>query len=560
MKYIIIGGVAGGASAAARLRRLEEDAEIILFERGEYISFANCGLPYHISEVIPERDSLLVQTVAGMSRRFNLDIRNFSEVQSIDPDKKEVEVKNLETGKTYKESYDKLLLSPGAQPVKPPIPGLDQAKNLFTLRTIPDTDAIKAYVEDKKVKKAVVVGGGFIGLEMVENLAHLNIEVDLVEMSPQVMAPLDLDMAKIVHRELVNQGVKLHLEDGLASIEEAGKKLVLSSGQEIETDLIILSIGVKPENSLAKSAGLDLGPKGHIKVNDRLETSKKDIYAVGDAIEFKGRILGEDMALALAGPANHQAHLVADIMTGLDRTYKGFVGTSVAKVFNLTVASTGLNEKKLEALGKKDYESIHLHPMNHAGYYPDAQALNLKLIFSREDGSIYGGQIVGTDGVDKRIDVLATAISGGLKVKDLTSLELAYAPPYSSAKDPINMAGYVATNILEGLVDIVHVQDIDQIIDQGGLLIDVRDPEEVAAGGIPGAINIPLNDLRDRLDEIPKDKPLYISCQVGLRGYLGTRFLAGYGLDAKNLDGGYSSYSQWHDEIPNSYCSQGKDA
>ncbi|SHH35490.1 CoA-disulfide reductase [Tepidibacter thalassicus] len=541
-KIVIVGGVAGGASTAARLRRLDENAQIIMFERGEYISFANCGLPYYIGGTITERESLLVQTVEGMSKKFNMDIRNLSEVTKINRDKKTVTVKNLKTGEIYEENYDYLVLSPGASPIKPPIPGIEETDNLFTLRNIPDTDNIKEFIDTKKPKKAVVIGGGFIGIEMAENLHDKGIEVTLVEMANQIMAPVDFEMACILHSHIKDKGVNLILEDGVKEFKNKGKKILLSSGKEINTDMIILSIGVRPESSLAKDAGLELGERGTIKVDETLRTSDKSIYALGDAVEVKDYINGKPTMIPLAWPANRQGRLVADHINGKNVKYNGTMGTSIAKVFDMTVASTGNNEKTLKKLGIK-YKSIHIHPGSHAGYYPGSFPITLKLIFDPENGKIFGAQAVGYDGVDKRIDVIATAIKGNLTVFDLPDLELAYAPPYSSAKDPVNMAGYVASNIIEGLVDIVYWNEIDEIIKNGGILIDVRDEIERDMGYIEGSINIPLGELRNRLNEIPKDKEIYVTCQVGLRGYLAARILMQNGYKVKNLDGGYKTYS-----------------
>ncbi|WP_075981899.1 CoA-disulfide reductase [Bacillus massilinigeriensis] len=541
-KILIVGGVAGGASAAARLRRLSEEDHIVMFERGEYISFANCGLPYYIGEVIQNRNKLLVQTIEGMTNRFNLDIRNFTEVVKINRDEKKITARNVQTGEEYDESYDVLILSPGSKPIRPNIPGIEEAKALFTIRNVPDTDKIKKYVDVVKPKQAVIVGGGFIGLEMAENLVERGVEVTLVERSNQVMAPIDYEMAQIVQTHLLEKGIDLVLDDGVESFENEGKQICLSSGKVIDTDMIILAIGVQPENSLAKDAGLELGLRGAIKVNSHLQTSDSSIYAVGDVIEVKDYINEFETFVPLAWPANRQGRLVADHINGREAEYKGTMGTSIAKIFDLAVAATGNNEKTLQRIGIP-YEVVHVHPNNHAGYYPGASQLTLKLIFDKETGKIYGAQGVGKDGVDKRIDVIATAIKGGLKVQDLPDLELAYAPPFSSAKDPVNYAGYVATNIMEGLVDTIQWHEIDQIVENGGYLIDVRDPQEVARGAIRGSVNIPVNDLRDRLDEVPKDKDIYVSCQVGLRGYLAARILDENGIKAKNLDGGYKLYS-----------------
>ncbi|MBB4073349.1 CoA-disulfide reductase [Anoxybacillus voinovskiensis] len=540
-KIVIVGGVAGGATAAARLRRLSEKYEIVMFERGEYISFANCGLPYYIGEVITDRKKLLVQTVEGMSKRFKLDIRNFSEVTAIHRDRKTVSVKRVLTGEEYEETYDVLILSPGAKPIVPPIPGIETAEALFTLRNVPDTDKIKAYVDEQQPKHAVVIGGGFIGVEMAENLAERGVNVTLIERANQVMPPIDYEMAAIVHTHMKEHGIQLMLEDGVESFENNGRRIVLTSGQVIDTDMIILAIGVQPESQLAKDAGLELGIRGTIKVNEHLQTSDPNIYAIGDAIEVKNYIHGFETFVPLAWPANRQGRLVADHIHGIDVKYNGTLGTAIAKVFDLTVAVTGNNEKTLKQLDVP-YEVVHIHPMSHASYYPNAQQMTLKLIFDKQTGKIYGAQAVGKDGVDKRIDVIATAIKGGLTVRELPDLELAYAPPFSSAKDPVNMAGYVASNIMDG-VETVQWHEIDDIVANGGFLVDVRTPLEVARGAIDGSVNIPLDELRERLHELPSDQPIYVTCQVGLRGYLATRILQENGFAAKNLDGGYKLYS-----------------
>ncbi|NKE06781.1 CoA-disulfide reductase [Mesobacillus selenatarsenatis] len=540
-KVVIVGGVAGGATTAARLRRLDEQTEIVMAERGEYISFANCGLPYYIGGAIQERDALLVQTVEGMSKKFNMDIRNLSEVTRIDRERKVVEIKNLKIGETYEESYDVLVLSPGASPIKPPIPGINEAEALFTLRNIPDTDKIKAYVDEQLPKKATVIGGGFIGVEMAENLWERGVEVTLVEMADQIMAPIDFEMASILHQHLREKGVNLVLEDGVKSFENNGKIINLNSGKQIDTDLVILAIGVAPENKLAKEAGLELGLRGAIRVNERLQTADESIYAIGDAIEVKDYINGQATHIPLAWPANRQGRIVADHINGIDSKYQGTLGTSIAKVFDMTVAATGNNEKTLKRLGIS-YDVVHVHPSSHAGYYPGAFPIALKLIFDRETGKIFGAQAVSYDGADKRIDVLATAIKGGMTIFDLPDLELAYAPPYSSAKDPVNMAGYAAKNIAEGLVETVQWHEINDILADGGYLIDVREPIERDMGMIEGSVNIPLGELRDRLDEIPT-KEVYVYCQVGLRGYLASRILIQAGFKVCNLDGGYKTYS-----------------
>ncbi len=542
-KIVIVGGVAGGATAAARLRRIDEQSHIVMFEKGEHISFANCGLPYYIGGVIEERSKLLVQTVEGMSHKFKLDIRNLTEVIKINRNEKSVTVKHVITGQEYKESYDYLILSPGARAIVPPIKGIQEAKNLFTLRNIPDTDKIKLWVGEQKPQKAVVIGGGFIGLEMAENLHHLGIEVTIVEASNQVMAPLDYEMAQIVHQHIRDMGSTLILNDGVQSFENTGKKIILTSGLELESDMTILSVGVRPENELAISADLNVGSRGGIIVNEYLQTEDPFIYAIGDAIEVKDLVQQIPTMVPLAWPANRQGRIVADNIYGKNIAYKGTLGTAIAKVFDLTVAVTGNNEKTLNGLGVP-FQAIHIHPLSHAGYYPGGHQLSLKLTFNPEDGSIYGVQGVGLDGVDKRIDVIATAIKAGLTVYDLPELELAYAPPYSSAKDPVNMLGYVASNIVDGALRTFHYHEIEKLISDGATLIDVREKEEFDLGTIPGAKNIPLSEIRERIVEFPKEKTIYITCQVGLRGYLATRVLAENGIEAVNLSGGYKTYSQ----------------
>ncbi|MED0662115.1 CoA-disulfide reductase [Geobacillus thermodenitrificans] len=541
-KIVIVGGVAGGATAAARLRRLSEEDHIVLFERGEYISFANCGLLYYIGGVIEKRDKLLVQTADGMAKRFRIDVRTLSEVTAIHRDRKTVSVRNRETGEEYEETYDMLILSPGAKPIVPPIPGIEEAEALFTLRTVPDTDRIKAYIDEQTPRRAVVIGGGFIGVEMVENLVRRGIKVILVERANQVMAPMDYEMAAMVHDHMREHGVELLLEEGVQALEERGRRVVLASGRAIETDMIILAIGVQPESGLAKEAGLELGVRGTIKVNEHLQTSDLSIYAIGDAVEVRHYIHGFETFVPLAWPANRQGRLVADHIHGFDAKYSGTLGTSIAKVFELAVAATGLNEKTLRSLGLP-YEAIHLHPLSHAGYYPHAAPMTFKLIFDRNSGRIYGAQAVGKEGVDKRIDVIATAIKGGLTVRDLPDLELAYAPPFSLAKDPVNMAGYVASNIMDGLVETVSWHEIDHIVAKGGVLIDVRTKEEIKQGIVPGSIHVPLDELRDRLQELPKEKDIYVICQAGLRGYIAVRILRQHGFRAINVDGGYRLYA-----------------
>lgn len=550
-KILVVGGVAGGATAAARLRRLSEEDKIILFERNEHISFANCGLPYYIGDVIEERSDLLVQTVEDMSNRFNIDIRNFSEVLDIDKKNKKVSVKNLITGETYVESFDKLILSPGAKPIIPSIEGLSEVNNVFTLRNIPDADKIKSFVVDNNVKNTVIIGGGFIGVEMAENLVSKGLNVTIIDLANQVMAPLDFELAQIVHSELERNGVSLLLEDSVVKIFDNGKTLILKSGRKIKTDLIILSIGVIPESKLALNAGLKIGPRGHILTTKELQTIDEDgrvvedIYAIGDAIEVFDYIDDTKTAIALAWPANRQGRLVADHINGFNASYKGSLGTSVAQIFDLTVASTGNNEKVLTRKAKL-FKAVHIHRGNHASYYPNAKDIAIKLLFDPNNGKILGAQAVGGPGTEKRIDVIATSIKGNLTVSDLPDLELSYAPPYSSAKDPVNIVGYVADNVYKGVYDVVHWNQIDSIIENGGLLMDVRSKEEFDSGHIKGSINIPIDEIRKRLNEInvKKDHPIYVSCQSGTRAYIALRILQGNGYsNVSNLSGGYETYS-----------------
>ena len=540
-KVIIVGGVAGGASAAARLRRMDENMKIIMFERGEHISFANCGLPYYIGEVIKERDALLVQTIAGMSERFNIDIRNFSEVTKIDRHKKVISVKNINTGESYDETYDYLLLSPGASPIKPPIPGIEKADNLFTLRTIPDTDAIKKYVDNENPATAVVIGGGFIGIEMAENLHLRNLDVTIVEMADQIMAPLDMEMASILHAHIRSKGINLILSDGVKSFEENGRKILLQSGKELAADLIIFAIGVKPENNLAKDSGLELGERGGIKVNEFLQTSDPSIYAVGDAIEVVDYLNRTPAMIPLAGPANKQGRIAANNICGGKEKYPGTLGTAVAKVFDMTVATTGNNEKTLKRLGE-EYQAIHIHPLSHAGYYPAAFPLNIKMLFDKENNKILGAQATGFNGVEKRIDVIATAIKGDMPATGLAELELSYAPPFSSAKDPVNMLGFYAENTINGLVENFQWDEVEELKKNGAFFLDVRDEIEIDLGTIDGSLNIPLPQLRKRLGEIAKNNCVYVFCQVGLRGYIAARILKQHGYTVKNLDGGFKTY------------------
>jgi CoA-disulfide reductase len=541
-KVIIVGGVAAGATTAARLRRLDETAEIIMIERGEDISFANCGLPYYVGGVISNRQNLLVQTPRGMSKRFNIDIRTLHEVQRINPAEKVIEVKSLLEGTVYQESYDYLVLSPGAKPIVPDFPGVDKP-NVFTVRNIPDSDFIRQYIEDKSVRTAVVVGGGFIGLEMAEMLHQRGIDVTSVEAGPQVMNALDSEMAALVHHYIKNQGIHLVLNDRPVSLDGDQKveQVSLASGKQIPAEMVILGIGVKPEVWLAEQAGLALGSTGGILVDENLRTSDPNIYAAGDAVQIKDYQSGQDALVPLAGPANRQGWIVANNIAGRKLKYPGSQGTGIVKVMDMTIAMTGKNEKRLQQLGW-DYMACHVHPSSHATYYPGATQMTLKLLFTPGEGKLLGAQIVGFDGVDKRIDVLATAIHAGLTVFDLQELELAYAPPFSSAKDPVNMAAYVAANMVLGDVEVVHWSVVKNMVDDGAYLLDVRTPAEVEMGMVEGAHNIPLDELRDNLDKIPKDKEIITYCQVSLRSYIATRILRQHGFNAKNISGGYKLY------------------
>lgn len=541
-KVLIVGGVAGGASAAARLRRLNEDFEIIMFEKGEYISFANCGLPYYIGDSIKNRGFLLVQTVEGMKERFKLDVRNLSEVIEIDKNNKKVKVKNHKNGQVYEETYDKLILSPGAMPKIPDIKGIKSCENLFTLRNIADTDKIKNYVDINKPQKALVIGGGFIGLEMVENLHERGVEVTLVHSRDQVMKPVDYEIASVLHTHLIEKGVKLILKDKPEKIEDKGKRVVLKSGKEIETDMIILSIGVTPESKIAKEAGIEVNEKGAIVVNSKMKTSNEDIYAVGDAIQVIDFVNKKPTMIPLAWPANRQGRLVADILSGKDVEYKGTLGSLVAKVFDLTVAATGNNEKTLRDLDIP-YEAIHIHPASHAGYYPGATQISFKMLFDPNTGKILGAQGVGKDGIDKRIDLIANSIKAGFTVYDLQDTEVCYAPPYNSAKDPVNMLGYCGANIMENIVKNTQWYEIEDLVKNEEYILDVREEYEVSNGSIKNVVNIPLGQLRDRLNEIPKDRKIYVCCQVGLRGYIACTILNQYGYKTSNIDGGYKTYS-----------------
>lgn len=542
MKIIIIGGVAGGATTAARIRRVDETAEIILLEKGKHISYANCGLPYYIGGVIEEREKLFVQTPEAFSTRFRVDVRTENEVIFIDRKKKTVTVRQSSED-TYEESYDKLLISTGASPVRPPLPGID-LPGIFTLRNVTDTDRIKEYINSHSPRKAVVVGAGFIGLEMAENLHAQGAKVSIVEMGNQVMAPIDFSMASLVHQHLMDKGVNLYLEQAVASFEREGKglKVTFKNGQSISADIVILSIGVRPETSLARAAELTIGPADGIAVNNYLQTSDEAIYAIGDAIEYRHPITGKPWLNYLAGPANRQGRIVADNILGAKIPYEGSIGTSIAKVFDMTVASTGLPGKRLRLEGI-DYMSSTIHPASHAGYYPDAMPMSIKITFDKQTGRLYGGQIVGYDGVDKRIDELALVIKHQGTVYDLMKVEQAYAPPFSSAKDPVAIAGYVAEDMITGKTNPVYWRELRDIEMENKFLLDVRTQDEFALGSLPGAVNIPLDELRDRMSELPKDRMIYTFCAVGLRGYLAYRILTQHGFDkVRNLSGGLKTY------------------
>ncbi len=552
-KVLIVGGVAGGASTAARLRRLDETAEIILFERGEYISYANCGLPYHVGDVIKSRDALLLNTPQGMKAKFNLDVRTLQEVIAIDRVAKAVTVKKAETGETYRETYDVLVLAPGSSPLRPPIPGIDSPR-VMTLWTVPDTDRIRAFIRDNNAKSAVVVGGGFIGLEMAENLRHAGLEVTIAEMLNQVMAPLDFEMAQLLHENLMDNGVKLCLGDGVSSFADTGKgvTVTLKSGKTIETDHVILSIGVRPNSSLAKDAGLEVSKAGGIVVSDHMVTSDPFIYAVGDAVEVEDFIGKGRTMIPLAGPANRQGRIAADNIAGGDEAYHGTQGTAIAKVFDLAAASTGLNEKTLIRQGMqkgREYESLTITQNSHAGYYPGATPLTLKLLFSKDGKKIFGAQIVGRDGVDKRIDTIATTIRLNGSALDLKELELAYAPPYSSAKDPVNMAGFVAENILTGKMAIADWDALDRAESGSRTVLDVREEAERIVYAVPGSVHIPLGQVRARLHELDKKKEIIVFCAIGVRAYNAARMLMENGFEnVKVYPGGTKFYASTHYE------------
>lgn len=540
MKVIIIGGVAGGMSAATRLRRLNEEAEIIVFEKGPFVSFANCGLPYYVSGEIGERSQLLVQTPESLQARFNLDVRPHHEVLSIDSHAKMVTVKHED--QTFTETYDHLILSPGAKPFVPPIEGIAEAKNTFSLRNVPDLDNIMTVLDGEQPKEAVVIGAGFIGLEMAENLQMRGVKVTIVEKAPHVLPPLDEEMAAFVKKELEANNVRVITSQSAVAFKDEGRTIVLEDGSELTSGLTILSVGVTPENRLAQSAKIELGLRGGILVDENYETSQKDIYAVGDAIVVKNQITGEDALISLASPANRQGRQVADVISGLKRKNKGSIGTAIVRTFNMTAASTGLSERAVRLAGLP-YQVVHTSGKDHAGYYPGATDITLKLIFNPETGTIYGAQGVGQKGVDKRIDILATAIKGNLTVEDLPELEFTYAPPFGSAKDPVNMLGYVALNLMEGLSESIQWHEVKEAVANGKVILDVRNPSEIKQGQFKDSIQIPLNDLRCRIHELDHHKEYIISCHSGLRSYVAERLLKQAGFKAKNLDGAFSLYN-----------------
>lgn len=542
MKIVIVGGVAGGATAAARIRRLDEHAEIIVFERTGFISYANCGLPYYIGDVIQHKADLTLQTPESFWKRFRIKMKVQHEVVAIHPEKKSVSVRNLVTGDTFEEGYDKLLLSPGAKAVLPELPGVD-SKKIFTLRTVEDSFAIKDFVTQHKPRSAVMVGGGFIGVELAENLRELGLAVTIVQRPPQLLSPFDADMAAFIHNQMRKNGIKLALGASVTGFQEdaEGISVMLKDGNPIHGDMVILAIGVTPESQLAQDAGLALGMKGSILVNDRMETSIKDIYAVGDAVQVKHAVTGADSLIPLAGPANKQGRIAADTICGGDSRYHGSQGSSIIKLFDMTAATTGINETHARKAGLS-VDTVILSPMSHAGYYPGGKIMTMKVVFEKESYRLLGAQIVGYDGVDKRIDVLATAIHAGMKATDLKELDLAYAPPYSSAKDPVNMAGFMVENISKGLKQ-WHLSDLEMLLQNKGItLLDTRTPKEFIQGHIEGFTNIPVDELRERIEEVPVGKPVYVICQSGLRSYIATRILEGLGYEAYNFAGGYRFY------------------
>lgn len=551
MKVVIVGGVAGGATAAARLRRLDEQAEIVVFERSGFISYANCGLPYYIGDVIKDPQDLTLQTPESFFSRFRVDMKVRHEVTALHPEKHTVSVKNLKTGEEFEESYDKLILSPGAKPTQPPVPGTDLEK-LFTLRTVEDTLRIKRYINRNHPKSAILAGGGFIGLEVAENLRELGMDVTIVQRPKQLMKPFDSDMAAFIHNEMRKHGVKLALGHTVEGFEETedGVQVLLKDEAPLRADMVVLAIGVTPDTRLAKEAGLELGVKGSILVNDKMETSAPDIYAVGDAVQVKHFVTGQETLISLAGPANKQGRIAADNICGMDSHYPGSQGSSIVKVFDMTAAATGINETTAKSAGL-DVDKVILSPMSHAGYYPGGKVMTMKVVFEKETYRLLGAQIVGYEGVDKRIDVLSTAIHTGMKATELAELDLAYAPPYSSAKDPVNLAGFMIENIENGILKQFHIEEIHHLPKDGSVtLLDTRTPGEYQRGHVDGFRNIPVDVLREHLDEIEKGKPVYVICQSGLRSYISTRILTGNGYDVYNFSGGFRFY----DAVTNDRC------
>jgi NADPH-dependent 2,4-dienoyl-CoA reductase/sulfur reductase-like enzyme/rhodanese-related sulfurtransferase len=544
MKIVVVGGVAAGASAAARARRLSEDAEILVLERGSHVSFANCGLPYHIGEVIEDREELLLQTPESLQANLNIEVRTGHEATAIHPNRHEVEVFDRADGKSYTESFDKLILAPGARPIRPPLPGIDHPR-IFTLRDVDDMDQIKAVV-DADIKNAVVVGGGYIGVEMAENLVERGIEVDLVELQDQIMAPLDPEMARPLQYHMQWKGVRLHLNTGARAFsDDHGRvRISLEPGGEISTDLVILAVGVRPESELARKAGLMIGPRGGIVVDRHMRTSHPDVYAAGDVVEVLNTVTGLPALVPLAGPANRQGRIAANHIFGKPGAYEATQGTAIVKLFDMTGGSTGANEKALRA-SKTPYRKVYVHPSGHASYYPGTAPLHMKVVFSPDSGALYGAQVVGFDGIDKRIDVLATAIQAGMSIFDLQNLELAYAPPFGSAKDPVNMAGFVGANLLQGDIRLWYAEEFEEAKAKG-VILDVRSADEYGEFHLPDAINIPLPKLRERNSELPIDRPVYVYCRVGFRSYLAFRILHQLGFDAYTLSGGTFTFCHVH--------------
>ncbi len=551
MKIVIVGGVAGGATTAARLRRLDEQAEIVVFERSGFISYANCGLPYYIGDVITDSDQLTLQTPESFHSRFRVSMKVHHEVTALYPEKHMVSVKNLETGEEFQETYDKLILSPGAKPTQPKLPGTNIDK-LFTLRTVEDTLRIKDYIQKNQPKSAILAGGGFIGLELAENLRELGMDITIVQRPKQLMNPFDSDMAAFIHNEMRKHGVKLalgHTVEGFRETQD-GVQVLLKDEAPLQADMVVLAIGVTPDTKLAKEAGLELGIKGSILVNEHMQTSAPDIYAVGDAVQVKHYVTGQAALISLAGPANKQGRIAADHICGKNSTYPGSQGSSVIKVFDMTAAVTGVNETNARKAGL-DVDKVILSPMSHAGYYPGGKVMTMKVVFEKETYRVLGAQIVGYEGVDKRIDVLATAIHAGMKAQDLAKLDLAYAPPYSSAKDPVNLTGFMIENISDGTLKQFHIEDVKNLPHDGSVtLLDTRTPGEYQRGHVDGFVNIPVDNLRERLDEIPKEKPVYVMCQSGLRSYIATRILEGNGYTSYNFSGGFRFY----DAVMNDRC------